>query len=212
MRTASRWGGAALLGFLAGCTDPTSSATTVVAPGSAGPGAAITPVGKERAAVVVHVGAASIRVGDREVAAARPAAAPGVLGTDLQASYAYEALRASFAAAPPVVVEARPDASVGALRGVLASLPADARPRFDGTPSLRVHAAARGDLPWILVTRDRVELRHAGAVVGSVATLKELPTILRASDTTLAVELADARPASDLLAVARAAAAAGTTQ
>jgi len=212
VRTASRWGGAALLGFLAGCTDPTSSATTVVAPGSAGPVTVPGARAPDPAPSVVRLDAATIRVGDRELAKVRPLDAPGALDRDLRPSYAHDALREAFAGGPPALVEPAPDASVGAVRGVLASLPDDARPVLAGTPSLRVRAAVRGELPLILVLRDRVELRHAGAVVGSVAALAELPTILRGSDATLAVELADARPASDLLAVARAAAAAGTTQ
>jgi sulfatase modifying factor 1 len=119
----------------------------------------------------------------------RDPTAPGLVDAELRPSYAYPELREAFASEPAVAtLQLDGEANVAAVRGVLASLPEGAT------------------LALVLADDRRLTLRGAMRA--------ERPLVRSASDPvsgteSVAVELADVRPASELLAIADAVASAG---
>ncbi len=165
--------------------------------------------------LVVTIDSDRVRVGELELALRDPAA-PGVLDVELRPSYAYPELREAFATKPAQRLELAGEPKVAALRSVGASLPADTGLVLTLAEGKRIdlRVAPRGDAALIRVARDRVELREQAGVVASVESLADIDTLLAKlgeSPTTIALELDDTRPASELVTIASAAARAGVT-
>ncbi len=162
---------------------------------------------------VVTITAEQIRVGEVAVPVRDPAA-PGVVDAELRPSYAYPELREVFASEPAQKLAIEGEANVGAVRAVLASLPEGASLALQlGDRRVSVRGAPRGAV-LVRVTRDRVELREGeglGRVTASVDELGQVASLLAklASPATVSIELADRRPASELIAIAEAAVNAG---
>jgi sulfatase modifying factor 1 len=156
---------------------------------------------------VVTITDTHARLGELELVL-RDAAAPGIVDAELRPTYAYAELRQALAAEPAQVLQVDEAASVAAIRGVLASLPekASLALRLDEDRRLPLRGAERGELVLIRVARDRIELRERGAVTASVDELGQVATLLskHADADAIAVEIADPRPAGELLTIANA--------
>ena len=206
-----------MIGLTAACSEPTTGPAPAVDPTSAGAESAdgVAPPRTHRAATIT-IESDRVRVGDRELVRLRDAAVPGVVDADLRPSYAYVALAEALAQDPPQRVALGDKSTIAGVRGVLASLPAATAIDLviDETATVALRGAPRGELPLIRLTRDRVELRERGLVVATIETAASLPTLVAklGAATTVAVELEDARGASELRAIAKVIAAAGVAE
>lgn len=180
--------GLAIVSVLLGCSEGTAVDPT--------PPKHVDPAPGEPVAVperVVTISADHVRIDGREVALRDPSA-PGIVDAELRPTYAYDELREAFASEPvPTLLRIDGETTVAAIRGVLASLPegktltlalADDR-------RLTLRGAARGDRPLVRSAADPVEPANAESI---------------------AVELPDVRPASELLTIANAVAQAGVPE
>ncbi|MFV8750386.1 SUMF1/EgtB/PvdO family nonheme iron enzyme [Nannocystaceae bacterium ST9] len=163
----------------------------------------------------VTIGGERIRLGELALPLRDPAA-PGIVDVELRPSYAYVELREALAAEPAQVLVVEGEASVAAVRSVLASLPEGATLALALADDRRItlRGAVRGDRPLVRVARDRVELRVRDQPSASVPELAQVASLLaeHANAESIAVELPDPRPAGELLAIADAAARAGVRE
>jgi formylglycine-generating enzyme required for sulfatase activity len=194
-----------------GCPEP-PSAPLAVSPDTATEGVATDdPIDD-----VLHLDGKQVRRGETSLATLRAPDAPGVLDDDLLPSYAYPELVAALASAPPSSLRIADDATTGAVRGVLSSLPqgTSIALALGDDRSIALRAAPRGDLPWLRRSRDTIELRNPdGAVAGVAPIATPGDALARARGAkAIALELDDRTPAATLLAIATAVAAAGASE
>ncbi|MFO0631955.1 MAG: SUMF1/EgtB/PvdO family nonheme iron enzyme [Nannocystaceae bacterium] len=156
-----------------------------------------------------------VRLGDRSLAPLRPPHAPGVLTAELRPSYVMDAVQQALAAAAPQRVQLGEGITVGALRSVLASLPQQRVGTITAGPrsvALPLAFAPRGDGARLQVREHGVELFDGARSLARADALRaELFTALPAGlrGRPLAIEIADVRPAADLVAILELAHAAG---
>lgn len=203
-----------LLLLLVGCPEP-STAPFAVNPGvdAAAVGEQHEPASREDA---VRIDGKHVRRGDRSLVGLRDAASPGVIDGDLLPTYAYPELVAAFAAERPTALQLESGATIAAIRGVLASLPASATLTIElaGKRSIVLRGASRGDLPWLRAHGDAIELRKSdGSIAGTATLAKPSEALTSVRDAkAVAVELEDRVPASTLVTLAGAIASTGAAE
>jgi formylglycine-generating enzyme required for sulfatase activity len=185
------------LGLLGACSEPAVSSNGAVDP--TGAGAASTP--SSAASPSITIKADTVELEDHAPLHLRDAAAPGVLDADLRATYRDVAIAAALAETKAHRIVLGKGATVGGLRIALSSLPAArvVELETDGGIVIRVRAAPRGDGLWIRLAGDRIEVRDATGVVANAVTPADLAAHIKGPS--VAVELADRRPAADLNAI-----------
>lgn len=190
------------------CSEPTGATDGAVDPTSAGAASTSEHV----APPTITITASTLVLDDHAPLRLRDAAAPGVLDTDLRATYRDIAIAKALTDTKPQRIVLGEGATVGGLRIALASLPADHPIELEGEGETGVvlRAAPRGEGRWVRLARDRIEVREAAAVIASVAAPADLAGHLKGPS--VAVELDDRRPASDLQAIAAVVAKAGVAQ